>query len=142
VVFASRFALGSAVELEDGVDADFPDPLRDGGFLGADRDFALVFVAAEFALDGHVRALAKSAGEVGQLPERDASMPLGPRFPRTGVILPGRLGGEREHRDVRCVADLPFGIAAEETDVALEAAKKRGRNRVEVAAPSGAALVC
>src|SRR6516225_8583913 len=43
-------------------------------------------------------------------------MPLGPRFPRSGVILPGRLSSEREHRDVRCVADLLFGIAAEETD--------------------------
>src|SRR6516225_117373 len=43
-------------------------------------------------------------------------MPLGPRFPRSGVILPGRLSSEREHRDVRCVADLLFAIAAEETD--------------------------
>src|ERR1044071_3577452 len=43
-------------------------------------------------------------------------MPLGPGFPRPGVILPGRLGGEREHRDVGCVADLTFGITAEEAD--------------------------
>src|SRR6185369_16101960 len=27
-----------------------------------------------------------------------------------------QLGGDREHRDVGCVADLAFGIAAEETD--------------------------
>src|SRR5215470_1977045 len=43
-------------------------------------------------------------------------MSLGSRFPPSGVILPGRLSGEREHRDVRRVADFLFGIAAEETD--------------------------
>src|SRR5262249_41829615 len=78
--------------------------------------FALVFVAAQLALDGDVSTLCESAGEVSQLPEGDASMPLGPRFPASGVILPGRFGGEREHRNVGCVADLLFGIAAEETD--------------------------
>src|SRR5262249_6913324 len=46
----------------------------------------------------------------------DTSMPLGPRFPASGVIIPGRFGGQREYRDVGCVADLLFGIAAEETD--------------------------
>ena len=110
------FTLNGAVELEHGVDADFPDSLRDGSPLGADSDFALVFVAAQFALDGDVSALNEGAGEVSQFPEGDASMPLGPRFPRSGVILSGRFGGERKHRDVRCVADLLFGIAAEETD--------------------------
>jgi hypothetical protein len=77
---------------------------------------ALVFVAAQFTLDGDVSTLGEVAGEVSQLPEGDASMPLPPRFPRSGVILPGRLSGEREHCDVHCVADLFFGIAAEETD--------------------------
>src|SRR4030095_7462650 len=43
-------------------------------------------------------------------------MPFGPRFPRPGVVLPRRFRGEREHRDVRCVADLLFGIAAKETN--------------------------
>ena len=43
-------------------------------------------------------------------------MPFGPRFPRPGVVLPRRFRGEREHRDVGCVADLLFGIAAEETN--------------------------
>src|SRR5215831_10645216 len=99
------FTLNGAVKLEHEVDADFPDSLCDGSPLGADSDFALVFVAAQFALDGDVSTLNEGAGEVSQFPEGDASMPLGPRFPRSGVILPGRLSGEREHRDVRCVAN-------------------------------------
>jgi hypothetical protein len=91
-----RFAIGGAVELEYGVDADLPESLGDGSPLVADSNFALVFVATQFALDGSVSTLGEGAGEVGQLPKGDASMPLGPRFPRSGVILPGRLGGERE----------------------------------------------
>src|SRR5690349_12130619 len=43
-------------------------------------------------------------------------MPFGPRFPRPDVVLPRRFRGEREHRDIRRVADLLFGIAAEETN--------------------------
>jgi len=76
-----RFALGGAVEPEHGIDADFPDSLRDGSPLGPDSDFAQVFVAADFSLDRHVRTFGEGAGEVGQFAERDASMPLGPRFP-------------------------------------------------------------
>jgi hypothetical protein len=49
ITIGVRFALGSAVELEYGVDADLPDSLRDGSPLVADSDFALVFVAAQFA---------------------------------------------------------------------------------------------
>jgi hypothetical protein len=45
-----RFALGGAVELENGIDADFPDWLRDASPLVSDSDFALVFVAADFSL--------------------------------------------------------------------------------------------
>src|SRR5258708_20217353 len=61
-------------------------------------------------------ALREGAGEIGQFPEGHASMPLGARFPGTGVVLPGRLGGEREDRDVGCVGGLFLGIAADETD--------------------------
>jgi hypothetical protein len=114
VVIRSTFC--GAVELEGGVDADFPDSLRDRCRLAAESDVALVFVAAQFALDGNVNTLGESGGELSQLSEGDASMPLGPGFPRPGVVLPRRLGGEPEHRDVGCVADLLFGIAAEETD--------------------------
>jgi hypothetical protein len=96
----ARFPLGGTVELEYGVDADLPHSLRDGCSPVTDSDFALVFVAAQFTLDGDVSTLGEVAGEVSQLPEGDASMPLGPRFPPSGVILPGRLRGEREHRDV------------------------------------------
>jgi hypothetical protein len=42
-----RFAFGSPIELEHGVDADFPGSLLDGGLLFAEDDFALVFVAEE-----------------------------------------------------------------------------------------------
>jgi hypothetical protein len=83
-----RFALGGAVELEYGVDADLADSLRDGSPPVAGSAFALVFVAAQFALDGNVSTLGEGAGEVGQFPEGDASMPLGPRFPPSGVISP------------------------------------------------------
>ena len=52
MVVVIRFALDSAVELEYGVDADFPDSLRDGSPLGADSDFARRFLAPPLALDG------------------------------------------------------------------------------------------
>ena len=87
-----RFALGGAVELEYGVDADLPDSLEHGSPLVIDSDFALVFVAAQFTFDGDVSTLVEGAGEVSQLPEGDASMPFGPGFPSPGVILPGRFG--------------------------------------------------
>ncbi len=85
-----RCTFGGAVELEDGVDADLPDTLRDGRPLVADSDFALVFVAAQFAFDGNVGAFGESGDELSQPPEGNASMPVRARFPRSGVILPGR----------------------------------------------------
>jgi len=56
------------------------------------------------------------AGEIGEFPEGHASMPLGARFPGSGIVLPGRLGGQREDRDVGCVGGFSFGVAADETD--------------------------
>ena len=79
MVVIIRFALDSAVELEHGVDADFPDSLRDRSPLGADSDFALLFVAGQFALDGDVSPLRERAGEVSQLPESDACLPEMPK---------------------------------------------------------------
>src|SRR5262249_41507793 len=60
VAVVIRCPFGGAVELEDGVEADFPDSLRDRCRLGADSDLALVFVAAQFALDSNVRTLGES----------------------------------------------------------------------------------
>jgi hypothetical protein len=108
--------LGGAIQLQHGVDADFPNSLGESGLLSANGVFALVFVAVEFSFDGHVRTLGEGAGEVGQFPEGHTSMPLGARFPGSGTVLPGRLGREREDRDVGCVGDLSFGVAADETD--------------------------
>src|SRR4030095_6572249 len=71
---------------------------------------------AQFPLDDDMSTLGEAAGEVSQFAEGDASMPFGSGFPGSCVILPGRFGREREHRDVGCVAGLAFGIAAEETD--------------------------
>jgi hypothetical protein len=50
----SSFAFGDSVELEDGVNADFPDSLRDRCRLGADSDVAPVLVGAQFAVDSNV----------------------------------------------------------------------------------------
>jgi hypothetical protein len=72
----ARFPLGTGVELEYGVDADLPHSLRDGSPPVTNSDFALVFVAAQFTLDGDVSTLGEVAGEVSQLPEGDASMPV------------------------------------------------------------------
>jgi hypothetical protein len=116
VILVRGFTLGRAIELQDGVDADFPDSLGEGGLLCADGEFALVFMTAEFAFDGNMGAFGEGAGEIGQFAEGDASMPLGARFPGSGIVLPGRLGGEREDRDVGCVGSLSFGVAADETD--------------------------
>ena len=82
-----RFALGRAVELEYGVDADLPHSLRDGSLLVADSNFALVFVTAQFPLDDDMSTLGEVAGEVSQFPEGDASMPLGPGFPGSGAFF-------------------------------------------------------
>src|SRR5689334_8376809 len=43
-------------------------------------------------------------------------MPFGPGFPRPSIVLPRCFGCERKQCDVRRVADLLFGILAEETD--------------------------
>jgi len=65
LILVRGFALGCAIELQNGVDTDFPDSLGEGGLLGADGEFALVFVAAEFALDGDMGAFGEGAGEIG-----------------------------------------------------------------------------
>src|SRR4051812_24657252 len=116
VTLVSGFALGGAIELEDGVDADFPNSLGERGLLCADDDFALIFVAAEFAFDRDMGAFGEGTGEIGQFAEGDASMPLSARFPGSGVVLPGRFGGQRKDRDVGCVDGFSFGIAADKTD--------------------------
>ena len=51
--------LGGAIELQDGVDTNFPDSPGDGGVLRAAGEFALVFVTEEFAFDGHMGALCR-----------------------------------------------------------------------------------
>jgi len=94
LILLRGLTLGSTIELQDGVDADFPHPLGDGRFLFADGEFALVFMTAEFALDGHMGAFGEGAGEIGEFPESHAPMPLGARLPRSGFVLPGRLSGE------------------------------------------------
>jgi hypothetical protein len=63
MVLVSGYALGGAVEFQDGVDASFREPLGDCGLLGVDGEFAPVFVAAEFALDGH--ATPTLSGQLG-----------------------------------------------------------------------------
>ena len=98
VVVVIRRTFCGAVELEDGVDADFPDSLRDRCRLGAESDLALAFVGAQFALDSNVRTLGEIGGELSQLPEGDASMPLGRRFPAPDAVLPRRFRGEPRNR--------------------------------------------
>ena len=64
-VLIGGFALGGAVEFQDGVDANFPDSLGYCSLLRADSELALVFVATEFAFDGNMRAFCNGAGEIG-----------------------------------------------------------------------------
>jgi hypothetical protein len=66
VAVGARFPLGGAVELEYGVDADLPHSLRDGCPPVTDSDFALVFVAAQFTLDGDGSTLDEVADEVSR----------------------------------------------------------------------------
>ena len=100
MILVRGFPLRGAIELQDRVDTDFPDALGKGGLLCADGEFPLVFAAAEFAFDGDVRAFGEGASEIGEFPEGHAAMPLGARFPGSGIVLPGRLGSQREDRDV------------------------------------------
>src|SRR5262249_778627 len=111
-----RFAVDCAIEFEHRVDANFPDSLRDCSLLLRDSDLALVFVAAQFTLDPHLPIFGARPGEISRLSKGAASMPLSTGFPRSSVVLPRRRSGEREYRDIRCVANLLLGIAAEETD--------------------------
>jgi len=66
VAVVIRFAFDSAVQLEHGVDSNFPDSLGDGSLFGADNDFALVFVAAQLARDGNMSTFGES-GEVSAI---------------------------------------------------------------------------
>jgi hypothetical protein len=111
VLLVSSFGLGGTIQLQHGVDADFPDSLGECGLVSANGKFALVFVAAQFAFNGDVSAFGEGPGEIGHFPKGHAAMPLGARFPGSGVVLPGRLGGEREDRDVGCVGGLSLGCA-------------------------------
>ena len=79
------FTLGSAIELQDGVDTDFPDSLGNGALLGAEGEFALVFMAAEFAFDGSasffqdVLVASEKIAMLVALPAfRSASLPIKP----------------------------------------------------------------
>ena len=100
MILVRGFALRGAIELQDRIDTDFPYALGEGRLLGADGEFPLVFMAAEFAFDGDVRAFVEGASEIGKFPEGHAAMPLGARFPGSGIVLSGRLGSQREDRDV------------------------------------------
>ena len=115
MVLVSGFALDSAVELEDGTDANLPDSPGDCGLLGADGEFALVFVGAEFALDGHMRAFGEGWQNrpVSRRRHIDATRCEIPRLRRHSSRTSWC---QREDRDVGCVADLLFGVAADETD--------------------------
>jgi hypothetical protein len=73
-------------------------------------------MTAEFALHDHMGTFGEGAGGIGELTEGHAAMPLGARFPGSDIVLPGRLGGEREDRDVGCVGSLSFANADDETD--------------------------
>ena len=87
MILVRGFALRAAIELHDRVDTDFPDALSEGGLLGADGEFPLVFAAAKFSFDGDVRAFGEAAGEIGEFPEGYAPMPLGARLPGSGIVL-------------------------------------------------------
>jgi hypothetical protein len=49
-----RFAFDCSIKCEHGVYAEFPDSQLDCGLPFAEDDFALIFVAAQLALDGNV----------------------------------------------------------------------------------------
>src|SRR3984957_5536612 len=64
-----------------------------------------------------MRALLQSGRKFGELPEANAAVPFGPRFPRAFGILPRSFRGHREYDEGRSVvAGLYLGIAAGETD--------------------------
>jgi hypothetical protein len=87
-ILVRGFPLRDAIEFQDGVDTDFPDALGETGLLCADGEFPLVFAAAEFFFNGHVRALGEGAGEIGEFPEGHAPMPQGARLPGSGIVVP------------------------------------------------------
>ena len=108
--------LAARSSLKDRVDANFPDSLRDRRRPCAENDLALIFVTAQFALDGDVSTLGKSGDELGQPAKCDTAMPLRAGIPRSGVILPRLLRRQRKNCDIRFIAGFLFGLAAEETD--------------------------
>jgi hypothetical protein len=105
-----------SVELQDGVDADFQTrwgmevlclPTASSRWYSWLRSSPSTATCAPLE-----REPAKSAS----LPKATHRMPLGARLPGSGIVLPGRLGGEREDRDVGCVGGLSFGVAANKTN--------------------------
>jgi hypothetical protein len=59
---------------------------------------ALVFAAAQFALDGDMQALLETGGVFAEPSPGLDAVPFGP-FGPLAVLLVGRLGGDREGRN-------------------------------------------
>src|ERR1700676_3240217 len=110
VILIFRCGLFGAVQLQDRSDQNFPD----APFLV--RLLALVLPAAQLAFHLDVRALGERLGELRELAEDDATVPLGVRDV-LAILLIGGLGCQRKRGDanVRVVA-ASFWVAAEKAD--------------------------
>src|SRR6202042_2278148 len=98
-----------AVELQDRIDPYLPHADSCALLL------AVVFAAAQLALNQDVRALLERAGEIGELSKDDATMPLGVRN-ILAILLVRRLGCQRESCDAAVVVSADLSIVAEEAD--------------------------
>src|SRR5580704_9285538 len=87
VILVLRASLLSPVELQDGIDADFPDAPLKVGILGR------YFAAAELALDMDMGAFGQCCGKLGELAKDHAAMPFGLCYILTALfVLVGGLG--------------------------------------------------
>src|ERR1035437_6230629 len=110
VLLIFRGSFFSAVQLEDRSDPNFPDAP-----FGV-RLLALVLPAAQLAFHLDVRALGERLGELREVAEDDATVPLGVRDV-LAILLVGGLGCQRKGGDAEVSAvGTGFCVAAEEAD--------------------------
>src|SRR6202020_2311997 len=109
VILIFRGGLFGTVQLQDRSDPNFPDALLLARLL------AVVLPAAQFAFHLDMCALGERLGELRELAEDYATVPLGVRD--VLVVLPvGRLGCQREGGKAAVVGGASFCIAAEKTN--------------------------
>jgi hypothetical protein len=107
LLLSRRF--GGAIQLENRIDPNLPDRLL------RIRLLAVILPAAQLALDLDMSALLERAGELSELAESDATVPLG-MFDVLAVLFVRALGCQREGGQAAVIVGANLCVVAEEAD--------------------------